>query len=204
MSGLRRLAVLVVCGCMSSASSAGADVVTDWNAIATQSIFSVLRRHQLASEGRPSSTSPWSTWRCTTPSRRSRDATSPTRRRIPNATGSPVAAAASAAHDVLVNRFPAQAGKPRYDTPELPHRLSASWATRGGRRPGRRRSDHRPADRGRELALESGGLHRRHATRRMAPHAPGIRTDAGSVAGRRRSLRPEGLRSAPPRPRRRI
>jgi hypothetical protein len=98
---------LVVCGYLSWAAPVSADVVTDWNAIATPSILTGvptrfggtsfldfamvhLAMHDAiqAFEGRYESYG------------------AP----IPGATGSPVAAAASAAHAVLVNRFPAQAG----------------------------------------------------------------------------------------------
>lgn len=104
---LRILTGLVVFSLMNGAISAPADVVTDWNATATQSILTGvpsrlggssfldfamvhLAMHDAiqAFEGRYESYA------------------AP----IPNATGSAVAAAASAAHDVLVDRFPAQAG----------------------------------------------------------------------------------------------
>lgn len=107
MKRLRTLAGLVVCGYSSWASPSGADVVTDWNTITVQSIatgvparlggtFALdtamvhLAMHDAiqAFEGRYESYG------------------AP----IPNATGSPVAAAATAAHDVLVSRFPAHAG----------------------------------------------------------------------------------------------
>ncbi len=107
MKSLRNLAVLVVCGCLSWGAPARADVVTDWNAIAAQAIFSAtpprgggssfldfamvhLAMHDAiqAFEGRYE----------------------PYGAAIPNAEGSAVAAAAAAAHGVLVNRFPSQAG----------------------------------------------------------------------------------------------
>ena len=107
MKALRSLIALVACGFLSGATPAVADVVTDWNAIAVPSIATGvptrlggsfmldiamvhLAMHDAiqAYEGRYESYG------------------AP----IPNATGSPVAAAASAAHDVLANRFPAQAG----------------------------------------------------------------------------------------------
>ena len=108
MLGLRRLAGLVAGACLACLSWSGpaaADVVTDWNAIATQSIVSGvptrgggsgfldfamvhLAMHDAiqAFEGRYESYG------------------AP----IPDATGSPIAAAAKAARDVLVSRFPAQ------------------------------------------------------------------------------------------------
>src|SRR5262245_14768868 len=108
--GVRFFTGLVFCAYLGGAGPAAADVVTDWNAIASQTTFSPsnpaalvrvggtgildlamvhLAMHDAiqAYEGRYQSYA------------------AP----IPNATGSPVAAAASAAHDVLVNRFPGQA-----------------------------------------------------------------------------------------------
>lgn len=104
---LRMFSGLIVCFGLAQAVPAPADVVTDWNAIATQSIvtgvparlggsafldFAMvhLAMHDAiqAFEGRYESYG------------------AP----ITNATGSPIAAAASAAHALLVNRFPAQAG----------------------------------------------------------------------------------------------
>jgi len=100
---LRKFVYLSVLGFLIWATPARADVVSDWNAIASgiaiparpgpTSILDLAMVHAAmhdaiqAYDGRfePYATS------------------------IPNASGSPVAAAASAAHDVLVARFPAQA-----------------------------------------------------------------------------------------------
>jgi len=107
MKGLRKLAGWVVCGCVSWASPSGADVVTDWNAIAVQSVLSGV-----PSRGGGSAFLDFAMVHLAI-----HDAIQAFEGRyqsygaaIPNATGSPVAAAASAAHDVLVDRFPAQAG----------------------------------------------------------------------------------------------
>jgi hypothetical protein len=97
------LTSLIVCVCLSWAG-AGADVVADWNAIASQTavpvrpgpsaildlamVHAAMHDAIQAFEGRFESYG------------------AP----IPNASGSPVAAAARAAHDVLVAQFPAQSG----------------------------------------------------------------------------------------------
>src|SRR5215471_21533467 len=97
---LPRLASLIVCMSLSWAGLARADVVSDWNAIASQTaipvrpgpsaildlamVHAAMHDAIQAYQGRFESYS------------------GP----IPNASGSPVAAAAKAAHDVLVERFP--------------------------------------------------------------------------------------------------
>jgi hypothetical protein len=104
MKVLRILTGLVLCLCLSWAIPARADVVTDWNAIASQTaipvrpgpsavldmaiVHAAMHDAIQAFEGRFQSYSG----------------------SIPNASGSPVAAAATAAHDVLVARFPSQSG----------------------------------------------------------------------------------------------
>ena len=104
MKGLRILTGLVVCLYLGWAVPARADVVTDWNAIASQTaipvrpgpsavldmaiVHAAMHDAIQAFEGRFQSYSG----------------------SIPNASGSPVAAAATAAHDVLVARFPSQSG----------------------------------------------------------------------------------------------
>src|SRR5262245_54679484 len=105
MKRLRRITGWIVCASLGAAVSADADVVTDWKGIAAQSILSGvptrvggtafldfamvhLAIHDAiqAYEGRYESYG----------------------EPIANATGSPVAAVASAAYEVLVDRFPAQ------------------------------------------------------------------------------------------------
>lgn len=97
-----RLTTLIVCVCLSWAGLACADVVSDWNAIASQTAIPVrpgptaildmamvhVAMHDAiqAFQGR----------------------FEPYGSPISNASGSPVAAAARAAHDVLVARFPSQ------------------------------------------------------------------------------------------------
>jgi hypothetical protein len=104
MKTLQRATSMIFCGCLCSASPAKADVVADWNATATQiavplrpgpsSILDLAMVHTAmhdaiqAFEGR----------------------FQPYNVALPNASGSPVAAAASAAHDVLAARFPSEAG----------------------------------------------------------------------------------------------
>src|SRR3954462_3534049 len=86
------------------AIDARADVVSDWNAIAVQTI---------SAAGRPAGGSPFLD--IATVHLAVHDAVAaidgqfrPYYVKIPWASGSPAAAAAKAAHDVLVNRFPAQ------------------------------------------------------------------------------------------------
>ena len=102
MKRLLGLASLIMCVCLSWAGLACADVVSDWNAIASQTAIPVrpgpsaildmamvhVAMHDAiqAFQGRFEPYGP----------------------PIPNASGSPVAAAARAAHDVLVARFPSQ------------------------------------------------------------------------------------------------
>ena len=104
MCKLRGLINAVLCVSMSWAGSAYADAVTDWNAIAVQTIISAVPPRPIgfldiatvhaavydavqAIEGR----------------------FRPYHVKILRASGSPAAAAAAAAYEVLVNRFPAQA-----------------------------------------------------------------------------------------------
>lgn len=102
--GLLRFMSLIVCICLSWAGLAWADVVSDWNAITTQTalpvrpgptaildlamVHAAMHDAIQAFEGR----------------------FKPYGAPIPNAWGSSVAAAARAAHDVLVARFPSQSG----------------------------------------------------------------------------------------------
>jgi hypothetical protein len=104
MTSLRRLAGLIVLECLFWATPARADVVAVWNAIATQ----------MAAPARPG---PSSILDLAMVHAAMHDAIQaydgrfePYAVAIPNAAGSPVAAAATAAHDLLVARFPLQAG----------------------------------------------------------------------------------------------
>jgi hypothetical protein len=97
------LTTLTLCLCLSWAASAHADAVSDWNAIAVQSI--------LATPTHPGATGVLD---LATVQAAVYDAVQAIERRyqpyhvrIHGASGSPAAAAAKAAHDVLVNRFPA-------------------------------------------------------------------------------------------------
>jgi hypothetical protein len=100
----RKSAVLIVFACLILAVPARADVVTDWNATAAQiaiparpgpsSILDLAMVHAAMHDAIQAYDGRFEPYAVT----------------IPNATGSPVAAAASAAHAVLVARFPAQAG----------------------------------------------------------------------------------------------
>ena len=42
MTNLRRLTGLIICACLSSATQVKADVIVDWNAIATQTAFAAV------------------------------------------------------------------------------------------------------------------------------------------------------------------
>ena len=104
MKSLQRFTGLVFCGYLSLASTARADVVTDWNATAAQ----------IAIPARPG---PSAILDLAIVHAAMHDAIQSFEGRfesyvgmVPNASGSPVAAAAAAAHDVLVARFPSQAG----------------------------------------------------------------------------------------------
>jgi hypothetical protein len=107
MIGLRRVAGVVVCVSLSGATQANADVVLDWNAIAMQATAS-------ATPPRPG---PSSILDLAIVHLAMHDAIQafdrhyePYAGEILNASGSAVAAAATAAHDVLVARLPLQAG----------------------------------------------------------------------------------------------
>src|SRR6201998_1112158 len=102
MKRLLGLASLIVCMCLNSARLVRADVFSDWNAIASQTAIPV----------RPG---PSSILDLAMVHAAMHDAIQAFQGRfepygapIPNASGSPVAAAARAAHDVLVARFPSQ------------------------------------------------------------------------------------------------
>ena len=104
MTGLRRLTGLIVCSCVIWAAPAAADPITELNVIAADTIFA---------GGRPAGASPLLDFAMVHAA--IHDAVQayekrfqPYAVRIGGATGSPVAAVARAARDVLVNRFPAQ------------------------------------------------------------------------------------------------
>jgi len=107
MRRLRNLTGLIVCGYLSWASPAGAaDVVTDWNLI-TQTVIG----NGAATRPTPTGILDFAMVHIAM-----HDAIQAFQQRfesynvpITGASGSPVAAAAKAARDVLVNRFPAQA-----------------------------------------------------------------------------------------------
>ena len=96
---------MIACACLMSAGPASADVVVDWNGFTMQAIAVGSVRVRPAY-----STLPWSTRPCTMPSRPIQGRFEPYCAAIPDASGSPIVAAATAAHDVLVGLFPAQAG----------------------------------------------------------------------------------------------
>jgi hypothetical protein len=104
MTGLRRLTSLIICGCLMWAVPAAADPITELNAIAADTIFG---------GGRPAGASPLLDFAMVHAA--IHDAVQAYEKRfqpyavhIRDASGSRVAAAAAAARDVLVNRFPLQ------------------------------------------------------------------------------------------------
>ncbi len=106
MTKLGRFTGLIVCAILFGSGSAIADAVVDWNAITSQAVAA-------ASPPRPG---PTGILDFAVVHAAVHDAvqaivheSEPYAVVIPGATGSPAAAAAKAAHDVLVNRFPAQA-----------------------------------------------------------------------------------------------
>ena len=105
MTQLRTVRGLIVCVCLSWASVGNADVVVDWNVITAQTI---------AAGARPG---PSPLFDYAMVHSAMHDAVQafdgrfePYNVAIPNASGSPVAAAAAAAHGVLVGLFPLQEG----------------------------------------------------------------------------------------------
>ena len=104
MTGLRRLTGLIVCSCLIWAAPAAADPITELNVMAAETIFA---------GGRPAGAAPLLDFAMVHAA--IHDAVQAYEKRfkhyavrIGDATGSPVAAAAAAARDVLVNRFPLQ------------------------------------------------------------------------------------------------
>jgi hypothetical protein len=107
MTSLQKFVPLVVWGCLGWATPAGADVVADWNLIANQTIFGAV----------PPRPGPTAILDFAVVHAAMHDAVQAIEKRyelyafpIANASGSPVAAVAVAAHDVLIARFPPQAG----------------------------------------------------------------------------------------------
>ena len=105
MKRLTRFIVLLVCACLSWAAPARGDAVVDWNDIASQAITTAV----------PPRPGPAAMLDFAMVQAAVYDAVIAIDRRfkpyateIPGASGSPAAAAARAAHDVLVNRFPSQ------------------------------------------------------------------------------------------------
>lgn len=105
MTGLRRLTGLIVCSCLIWAAPAAADPISQLNVIASDTIF--------LPGARPTGAAPLLDFAMVHAA--IHDAVQayekrfqPYAVRIDDATGSPVAAAARAARDVLVNRFPLQ------------------------------------------------------------------------------------------------
>ena len=107
MSRIAKLAALLVVAPFSWNQVAKADAVTDWNAIAVQTIVNAGATHGSAIGFLDNATVQVAVY----------DAVQaysggfrPYHTQIAGASGSPIAAVAAAAHDVLVSRFPAQTG----------------------------------------------------------------------------------------------
>jgi PAP2 superfamily len=105
MSRQRTLKAMLACACLISAGPARADVVVDWNVFAAQAIGAAARPG-------PSGAFDFAMVHAAM-----HDAVQAIEGRlqpycgaIPNAAGSPIAAAATAAHEVLVSLFPTQTG----------------------------------------------------------------------------------------------
>ncbi len=106
MTQLRTLRSLIACACLCWASTSSADVVTDWNEVTAELI-----------KTRPAASGPSGLFDLAMVHAAMHDAVQafevrfePYNVAIPNAAGSPIAAAAAAAHDVLVGLFPEQKG----------------------------------------------------------------------------------------------
>src|SRR5262249_8852956 len=110
MTRPKTLAVMILSACL-VATLARADAVTDWNAITAQTIATAAVTNSPPRPGPPA------TLDYAMVPAAVHDAVQaiegefePYAIVIPGASGSSIAAAATAAHDMLVNRFPAQAG----------------------------------------------------------------------------------------------
>src|SRR5262245_7092181 len=127
MKSSRGLIVLIVCGYLSWVAPALADAVADWNAVTAQAIATAAVTNSPPRPG-PSAILDYAMVHAAV-----HDAVQaiegefePYAIVIPGASGSSIAAAATAAHDMLVNRFPAQAGS--LDSTSLPY-LAANGLT---------------------------------------------------------------------------
>ena len=112
---MKRVSIIVV-SCLIWAGSARADVVVDWNVVTAQAI---------GAAGAAARPSPANVFDYAMVHLAMHDAIQAIEGRfdrycaaVPNGSGSPIAAAATAAHDVLVSLFPSQTGTldPAYDT----------------------------------------------------------------------------------------
>ena len=185
MKRSRRFTCLIVCGSLILASPALADVVVDWNAIALQTVFSAV----------PPRPGPSLILDLAMVQAAVHDAIQAFEKRfepyavaIPNASGSPVAAAAVAAHDVLAARFPLQAGN--LDTRLQTYLSGLGLLGNAGITIG-----HQAATAIITLRTGDGsfppdprGLPWGQLARRMASDAPSVRTDGDSLDGHCHSI----------------
>jgi hypothetical protein len=105
MTRFGTLIIVLVCALFSWTGPARADAVTDWNAIAVQTIVNAGAAHGSAAGFLDSATVQIAVYEAV---EAINQRFKPYHVQIPGASGSASAAAAKAAHDVLVNRFPAQ------------------------------------------------------------------------------------------------
>ena len=136
-------AIAIVTIMLAAPASARADAVADWNAIAVQAIITA---------GPVQRPGPTGVLDIAMVQAAVYDAVQAIEKEfepyyveIPGASGSPVAATAKAAHDVLVNRFPCADRVPRHDLPPVSGRpcwQRRPWGSGGGNR---RCRNHRPA-----------------------------------------------------------
>jgi len=102
-----RLTSLIMCMCLSWTARASADAVTDWNAIAIETIVNAMVNGVPAHPGAPAFLDSAIVQAAVYDAVVAIDGRfKPYHVQIPGASGSPAAAVAKAAHDVLVNRFP--------------------------------------------------------------------------------------------------
>jgi hypothetical protein len=190
MRNLPRINGLILCVCLGWAAQARADVVVDWNAIASGTVFSAV----------PARPGPTGILDLAMVHVAMHDAIQafegrfePYAGSILNASGSPIAAAAQAAHDVLAARFPPQAGSLDTLLSNYLNSLGLSGDAWSGHRSPGGYGYSRPAKRRRELPFEPRSLRWRYWTRGVASDASSLRADGIALVGDCRSLHPQGF-----------
>ena len=193
---MKRVSIIVV-SCLIWAGPARADVVVDWNVFTAQAI---------AAAARPS---PANVFDYAMVHLAMHDAIQAIEGRfqrycaaVPNGSGSPIAAAATAAHDVLVSLFPAQTGTldPAYDTYLADLGLTGNPGVLAGQQAAACILNLREGD-GRypsnpEAFYGGTGLGEWRPTS-FFRNASGPRTDGDSVGGHRHAFHPQGPCAVP-------